>query len=436
MSKEIIDRALYLLTYNSLEENTSNVNNKARTFYGRVLQQCNIKPTTVIPTMGVCFNKFILKLELVYNPEFVASLSMKEVIAVLIHEMEHITRGHIYQEQGNKKLLNYAMDMEINQYIENLPEWAVMPDDSMSKFESYQYYYNLMKDRLDNDKCPMCGGDLEEETESNNSSSGENEGMSSNENNNPSSGENKSMSSNGKVCNNCKARIVDDHSLWGDMSKEDAIKGVNDLIQRTIQKNDYSYNDLPDHIKDLTKYLKKAINGMDIKSMLAKAIKKSVLSAKETYSWSRTSRRYGVFSQGSTSDHEPSVEVLFDTSGSISQDEFGKYLSIIEKLVKSLNAKIHVSFFHTTNYHRQSYGRGKPVEWDKIESGGTCLQDSFSFIEKVKPDLTFVLTDGYYGDISVKDKEMSQVFFLISKEGDVKHPIASRKWSKTLQMKD
>lgn len=72
-----------------------------------------------VPTAGVSKNG--INYQLAINPEFWVSLNEEQKLGILKHELLHIAFGHLtmFFKFSNHKLANVAMDMEINQYIED-----------------------------------------------------------------------------------------------------------------------------------------------------------------------------------------------------------------------------------------------------------------------------------------------------------------------------
>ena len=99
-------------------------------FYMCVLSQLARFPTKHIPTMGVGYSK-AGKLCLLYNEDFVKTLSLPAAIAVLEHELLHIVWRHLNRfkiTESNKQfaeIMNVAEDIAINQY---LPEMYSCPE--------------------------------------------------------------------------------------------------------------------------------------------------------------------------------------------------------------------------------------------------------------------------------------------------------------------
>ena len=87
------------------------------TFYGYFLQNVNFYKTNKIETAGINFAG--LKMNFYYNEDFVKSLTHKQVKFLCIHELFHLLFNHPTRGKGYvHKIANYAMDMIINEIIE------------------------------------------------------------------------------------------------------------------------------------------------------------------------------------------------------------------------------------------------------------------------------------------------------------------------------
>ena len=87
-------------------------------YYGFFLIMLNKVWRKDLPTAGV--SKQNINYQLAINEEFWNSLSDDHKTGLLKHELLHIAFGHLvsFSSFSNKKLANVAMDMEINQYID------------------------------------------------------------------------------------------------------------------------------------------------------------------------------------------------------------------------------------------------------------------------------------------------------------------------------
>lgn len=154
----------------------SNALLKDEPFLCSISRQITKRPSEAIPTAGIKFNEKTKTFELIYNPEFLASLdggdewSMKDKKLLIKHEMFHAVLGHVSKRlpsEGMTKLWNIATDLAINGMIfrneegeityytgegPKLYEMGVFP--GKKPFESYppglsseEYFQRLKQDK-------------------------------------------------------------------------------------------------------------------------------------------------------------------------------------------------------------------------------------------------------------------------------------------------
>jgi predicted metal-dependent peptidase len=116
----------------------------AEPFYGFLLIMLNkIWNKNIVPTAGVSKNG--INYQLAINPDFWESLSNEHRYGVLKHELLHIAFFHLTQHHNysDRKLANIAMDMEINQYIDD----SQLPTKELSK-EEYDAIVDPIKEEI------------------------------------------------------------------------------------------------------------------------------------------------------------------------------------------------------------------------------------------------------------------------------------------------
>ena len=126
-------------------------------YYGFFLIMLNKVWRKDLPTAGV--SKQNINYQLAINEEFWTGLSDDHKMGLLKHELLHIAFGHLtsFSSFSNKRLANVAMDMEINQYIEDswLPEGGIRIEDyedlKLDKRAGCRYYYDQLL-RLQDEK--------------------------------------------------------------------------------------------------------------------------------------------------------------------------------------------------------------------------------------------------------------------------------------------
>ena len=135
-------------------------------YYGFFLIMLNKVWRKDLPTAGVSKNG--INFQLAINEEFWTGLSEMHQMGLLKHELLHIAFGHLtsFKSFKNKRLANVAMDMEINQYIDEdwLPTGGINIDDyedlDLERKAGCRYYYDKLNQFQDEkDKNGSCGNE-------------------------------------------------------------------------------------------------------------------------------------------------------------------------------------------------------------------------------------------------------------------------------------
>ncbi len=133
-------------------------------YYGFFLLMLHKSWDDRVGTAGVCKNG--INFQLVLNEKFWTDLSEEHRLGLLKHELLHIAFQHLttFTMFDDKKLANIAMDMEINQYIDNswLPEGGINIDDysdmNLDRRAGCRYYYDQLKQAQQKKKCNGSSG--------------------------------------------------------------------------------------------------------------------------------------------------------------------------------------------------------------------------------------------------------------------------------------
>lgn len=129
-------------------------------FYGLFLTSLNKRWNNSIPTAGVGLNN--IGYQLYINEMFWDKLNDNERLGLLKHELLHIGFFHItdFKHQTDRMLSNIAMDIEINQYIDDkyLPPGPVLlssfPELNLEPKKGCNYYYEKLKNAKEKGNCP------------------------------------------------------------------------------------------------------------------------------------------------------------------------------------------------------------------------------------------------------------------------------------------
>ena len=317
-----------------------------RLFYGSILLKTIIEQSDKIETMGVCIKN--AELYLYYNPAFTEQMTMIELIAVLEHEVMHIIFEHMnVNKEVNKFVYNLACDMAINQMIKNLPKGCVYPDQfglPPSKTSTF-YYTELMKH-------VKPGGGL-----------------------------------GGKQPTDPKA--IDNHDQWSKMTENDK-----EVIRQTLEETMKDQGKCPSKIEEqIKKWLKRA--SVPWHQVLRHYLNASVR-AFSKQSWKRPNRKMGELFKGRIPDRIAKIVVAIDTSGSISQNEFQKFMGEVYGLQKNYPSDITVIQCDAEIQSVDKLKKGQTYAKPMFGRGGTDFTKVFEYIreKRLNPDVLVYLTDG------------------------------------------
>lgn len=392
---------------------------KAHPFYGSILQSLPIQFNLRIPTAALCYDKTTQNYRILVNPHFFTNLTPLERVAVFHHEILHFTYQHLdrfsklyenaNKDENNKRnegtlftkleLVNLACDMAINQLIQNLPKNAVdyklLKDNTGKAFPALQTaetYYDLL--------------DKNEDAQ-------------------------KQMKQDGKG-------TIDEHD-WEvvegltEEEKTEMLKAAQKLVERAMEKANYTHSEVPGELKELLEKLKSDIEKLNYRAIIQNAIKRTVSSADRKSTWSRPNRRYSVYAPGNKLGDSPKLEFYFDMSGSMSVREINELLEVISGFLSVGSRQCNLNFFDTRIYKKMRYKKGQPITEKDVEGGGggTCLNEVIKHIHATSPDMSIVMTDGYYGDVN-RNPSSNEIYFIITTNGTVNHPL--QKHGKTIQL--
>lgn len=312
------------------------------------------------------------EVQCLYYPPFVDKLSLKELYAVVQHEIEHIVRLHCVRVSKRHPLVwNVAADMTVNGlksaprigYCEHTSNQVVIPfKDKLvwipSKWPSDQtteYYYDKLVKDMNAD-----GSNRESDA----------------------GGDHGSASHYGK--------LLDNHDVWreSDVSEDEARQVIKDMVDQASEKCQGS---IPGHLASAIAALKKPV--IHWRELLRHYFGKHVGNHRLTFS--RRNRRRDEFGIPGFSHHAAAhVNVIIDTSGSVSDQELAQFFAEIDAIAS--RAKTHVLQWDHAFQGFAKYRRG---DWKKIKvhgRGGTDMAAPVKWLKdnKLVADVQVMLTDG------------------------------------------
>ena len=112
-----------------------------------------------IPTAGVMVNPDSAQFEMIYNPDFFASLPEEQVRGVLKHEFYHLIFDHVTSRKPEgvpHQAWNVAADLAINSHLQGeLPDMACMPGvgpfEDMPLFQTAEWYLANLPQKEENE---------------------------------------------------------------------------------------------------------------------------------------------------------------------------------------------------------------------------------------------------------------------------------------------
>lgn len=302
------------------------------------------------------------------------------------HQILHLVLKHIMRSQdfGNKKLFNIAADLSANQYIEQrqLTEDAVtmgqFPDFALENQQSLDYYYKRLQEENDKIEKILFEGASDEDSDSDEGaenpfnsnasaqsdepdeekdpeSSGSEEEPEKQEEQEPKEQEkefehpdlNKSQNRLLQLMRQLHHEQLDQHLNWEEIAQLstserkmlDAL--INETIANTMQRvRGKQYGTLPG---DLQAYLDALVESLKPNVNWRRVLRLFAASSSRTYlknTIQRASKRYGT-TPGIKIKRKQKIQVVVDTSGSVSDDDLREFFAEIYHIWKG-GAQIHI----------------------------------------------------------------------------------------------
>lgn len=307
------------------------------------------------------------EVQCIYYQPFVESLSVEELYTVVQHEIEHIIRCHcIRVSHRDPEIWNIAADMCVNGpessprvgYIgqngpvfPGKPIW--IPKNWDKDLTAEEYYEKLINGQETNDKTigDMSGG------------------------------------------------LIDNHSTWSqtDVSLDEVKQIVKNLVQDATLKCQGYY---PGHLSTSIAALSDPIvRWCDV---LKRYIGRHTGNSRQTYS--RVNRRRQQFGTKGKSHHASSqVNVIVDTSGSISDSDLEQFFAEVDSI--SSRSKV---WLLQWDYDFAGYSKYRRGDWRKLVINGRGGTDMAKPIEWLCNngcirDVQIMLTDGHCNYASIKN---------------------------------
>jgi len=335
-------------------------------FFAALSRKLEKREDRSIATAGVRVCPDTAQFEMIYNPEFFASLPEDHIKGVLKHEFYHLIFEHVTSRKPEgvpHKTWNIAADLAINSHlVGELPELACMPGvgpfEDLPKLKSAEWYLkNITDDQVD-----QCGGEGEGE---------------------PGTGQ------------------LDDHSGW-DEEGDEAAAAANQMAKERLKQG----------MKEAAKEASKSPNGWgsvsgDLKKEIIKRLEtkvdwKKVLRyfiktsqrANKSSTVRRINKRYAYIHPGKKVKRQAKIAIAIDQSGSVSTEMLENFFGELNKLAKLASFTVIPFDTQVDNKLVYEWKQGKSHSAERVMCGGTCFDAPTEYVNKRGDfDGVIILTD-------------------------------------------
>jgi len=344
-------------------------------FFAALSRRIDKIATTAVPTAGVRVNPDSGQFEMMYNPDFMGSLSDKHMQGVLMHEFYHLIFEHVTSRKpsdGLKRLDNVAMDLAINCHISDyLPSEATpgpevngqamkacIPGEGMFKdlpsFKTYEWYLEALKKM----------GEENEDGEGDGSGIGDMDSM-------------------------------DSHDGFGDVdgtTQEIAKERLKDTIKKAADEAEKSRNWGTVSHSMRSEIMERIATKIDWRKVLRYFVKTSQRSDKRSTP-RRINKRYPRVHPGKRVRRHAKIAVSIDQSGSVDDAMLTAFFSELNKLAEI--AEFTVIPFDTNVAEDKVYTwkKGQTKKTERVLTGGTCFNAPTKYVNDREFDGHIVLTD-------------------------------------------
>ena len=298
-------------------------------FYGLFALSLSKRESKAVPTLGV--RKQGLGCELVVNPDFWKEHTDDEQIALLTHELSHIALQHIFgtwDHLPNHKMVNVAMDMEVNSYIDNLPKDGCFASQlGLPNGKGTKFYYEALMQQQQQQQAQSSQNSQEEKKD-------EGEDYTPQEQQEPQKQEYP------EEILNKGFKPLDSHDSWKDFknipqaTQQLIQNNINSIVKATAEQIEKQCGTIPMELREIVEKLRE--KKPEIFNW--KAYFRRMLGSIYDVNIKSTRRKQSKRFEGAAGiQHKKKVSILVavDTSGSVSSKELQDFFSEIEYIYKA-----------------------------------------------------------------------------------------------------
>ena len=305
-----------------------------------------------------------------FNPILFLQLNMKQMETTIKHEIHHVLSLHLSRAKELKNkystlTVNLAMDIVVNQYLDNLPPYSTTLKGvnlkynlNMEAYNTLEYYAEKIQSELD----------LMEEND---------EGE-----------EDDSQMTNSMVESYNPEKM---HDMWQESDEFDE-KTLREFVEKVI--NASQKGTIPSQVESLIANLKNSQGEIPWNIMLKKLMGTVESNKKKTITRRNRRQPNRLDLRGEIRNHKSEITVAIDISGSISNEEFKQAIKEVLSIVKNYNHEI--TIIECDKEVKRVY-KAKSVRDIKkrLTSGGaTKFTPVFEYANNTKCNLLIYFTDG------------------------------------------
>ncbi len=325
-----------------------------------------------------CVSTAVDGINMFYNPKYIDSLTIKEVVGVVAHEVMHMALGHVWR-RGSREYRgwNVATDYTINGNLITtgftLPK-GVLTNPAYNSLSAEEIYTRLPKSK--NTK-PRQGGK---------------------------GGKGKS---NSKTAKADKGGTIGDPGMCGAVlpakSPQEAKELKAEWQAAVSQAVRIAKGELP---SDLKRQIQEVLNPVVPWYILLRDFVEK--SARNDYDWTRPSRRYigrDVILPSLVSEALPEVAIAIDTSGSINAKALQQFATEASNVLGVYDTTIRVIYCDSKVHKEEIFTRADlPMKLNPVGGGGTNFCPVFKYIKEqnITPACLIYFTD-LYGAFPAKE---------------------------------
>ena len=305
-----------------------------------------------------------------FNPILFLQLNMKQIETTIKHEIHHVLSLHLSRAKELKNkystlTVNLAMDIVVNQYLDNLPPYSstlkgvnLKYNLNMEAYNTLEYYAEKIQSELD----------LMEEND---------EGE-----------EDDSQMTNSMVESYNPEKM---HDMWQESDEFDE-KTLREFAEKVI--NASQKGTIPSQVESLIANLKNSQGEIPWNIMLKKLMGTVESNKKKTITRRNRRQPNRLDLRGEIRNYKSEIAVAIDISGSISNEEFKQAIKEVLSIVKNYNHEI--TIIECDKEVKRVY-KAKSVRDIKkrLTSGGaTKFTPVFEYANNTKCNLLIYFTDG------------------------------------------